>query len=198
MNGVRDISRLPWDAESRNLRNRVHFLRGLNPDGWPDLSDEALRATLWTWLGPFTPGARSGADLNKAPLAQALKHLIGWNRLTELDRLAPESITVPSGATRRIDYSPDSGPVLPVKLQEMFGQLTTPTLADGRHALVLHLLSPAGRPLQVTRDLASFWKNGYPAVRSEMRGRYPKHPWPEDPTTAPPTAKTKRHIGNAS
>ncbi len=198
LDGIRDISRLPWDAESRNLRDRVRFLRGLDPDGWPDLGDKALHATLGEWLGPFMPGARSGADLAKAPLVQALKHLIGWNRLAELDRLAPHSIPVPSGAARHIDYSPDSGPVLPVKLQEMFGQPTTPTLADGRHALVLHLLSPAGRPLQITRDLASFWKNGYPAVRAEMRGRYPKHPWPEDPTTAPPTAKTKRHLGNAS
>ncbi|NCC05351.1 MAG: ATP-dependent helicase HrpB, partial [Proteobacteria bacterium] len=113
-------------------------------------------------------------------------------KLRELDRLAPEFMTVPTGAKRKIDYSPESGPVLPVKLQEMFGCATTPTLADGRHPLVLHLLSPAGRPLQVTRDLPSFWKNAYPLVRAEMRGRYPKHPWPEDPATAMPTAKTKK------
>lgn len=198
LNGIRDIARLPWDEASRDLRDRVRFLRELDPDGWPDLSDEALLATLWTWLGPFLPGARSGTDLAKAPLTQALKNLVGWDRLAELDRLAPQCLPVPSGAMRRIDYSPESGPVLPVKLQEMFGLPTTPTLAGGRHPLLLHLLSPAGRPVQVTRDLASFWKNGYPAVRAKMRGRYPKHPWPEDPTTAPPTAKTKQHLANAA
>jgi ATP-dependent helicase HrpB len=100
---------------------------------------------------------------------------------------------VPSGAHRAVDYSPDSGPVLPVKLQEMFGCTTTPTLAGGRYALTLHLLSPAGRPLHITRDLPSFWENGYPSVRAEMRGRYPKHPWPENPLTAQPTAKTKKY-----
>ncbi len=190
--GLPDLSWLPWTQDSRALRDRVRFLRGLDPDAWPDLGDEALRRAVQDWLEPFAQGARSRADLAKVPLLQALKNLIGWNRLAELDRLAPEHMTVPSGATRRIDYSPDSGPILPVKLQEMFGCATTPTLADGRHPLVLHLLSPAGRPLQVTRDLESFWKNGYPLVRAEMRGRYPKHPWPEDPTTAPPTAKTKK------
>lgn len=193
LHGIRDISLLPWDEDSRNLRDRVRFLRGLDPEAWPDLGDAALATTLWEWLGPFVPGARSGAELSKAPLIQALKHLIGWERLVELERLAPQSLTVPSGALRRIDYSPQAGPILPVKLQEMFGCTTTPTLAGGRHPLLLHLLSPAGRPLQVTRDLESFWKNGYPHVRSEMRGRYPKHPWPENPTTSRPTAKTKRH-----
>jgi ATP-dependent helicase HrpB len=125
-------------------------------------------------------------------LLQALKAMVGWKNSRELDRQAPEFMTVPTGASRRIDYSPESGPVLPVKLQEMFGCADTPTLANGRYALVLHLLSPAGRPLQVTRDLPSFWKNAYPLVRAEMRGRYPKHPWPEDPATAMPTAKTKK------
>jgi ATP-dependent helicase HrpB len=190
--GMPDLSWLPWNQDSRSLRDRVRFLRGLDPDMWPDLGDEALRLTVQDWLKPFVQGARSRADLAKAPLTQALKNLVSWNRLAELDRLAPEHMAVPSGAARRIDYSPESGPILPVKLQEMFGCATTPTLANNRHPLVLHLLSPAGRPLQVTRDLESFWKNGYPLVRAEMRGRYPKHPWPEDPTSAPPTAKTKK------
>jgi ATP-dependent helicase HrpB len=192
LSGLKDLSRLPWDAQSRTLRDRVRFLRSLDEADWPDMSDSALLETLPEWLGPFAAGARSIADLARIPLAEALKALIGWDRLKDLDRLAPEYLDVPSGARRKVDYSPEAGPVLPVKLQEMFGCADTPTLADGRHALVLHLLSPAGRPLQVTRDLPSFWKNGYPLVRAEMRGRYPKHPWPEDPATAMPTAKTKK------
>ena len=192
LGGIRDLARLPWDDQCRALRDRVRFLRRLDPDTWPDMSEETLLQHLHEWLAPFVPSARSMTDLARAPLADALKALIGWDRLKDLDRLAPEFLEVPSGARRRIDYSPESGPVLPVKLQEMFGATHTPTLADGRHPLVLHLLSPAGRPLQVTRDLPSFWKNGYPLVRAEMRGRYPKHPWPEDPATAMPTAKTKK------
>lgn len=190
--GLKDLSRLPWDDRSRALRDRVRFLRSLNDTAWPDLSDVALQSSLTDWLGPFAAGARSTADLAKVPLLEALKNLIGWEKLKLLDRLAPEHLDVPSGARRRVDYSPESGPVLPVKLQEMFGCADTPTLAGGQYPLVLHLLSPAGRPLQVTRDLPSFWKNGYPLVRAEMRGRYPKHPWPEDPATAMPTAKTKK------
>jgi ATP-dependent helicase HrpB len=192
LEGQKDLSRLNWSEESKNLRDRIRFLRGLDPNTWPDVSDEALLHHLEDWLGPFATGARSHADLGRIDLLQALKALVGWDKLRELDRQAPESMTVPTGANRRIDYSPESGPTLPVKLQEMFGCATTPTLADGRYALVLHLLSPAGRPLQVTRDLPSFWKNAYPLVRAEMRGRYPKHPWPEDPATAMPTAKTKK------
>jgi ATP-dependent helicase HrpB len=187
------LEQLPWDRESRGLRDRVRFLHGMSPQDWPDFSDDRLHKTMTDWLGPFVPGARSRSDLNKAPLTEALKNLIGHGRLNELDRLAPTRITVPSGAHRAVDYSPDSGPVLPVKLQEMFGCTTTPTLAGGRYALTLHLLSPAGRPLHITRDLPSFWENGYPSVRAEMRGRYPKHPWPENPLTAQPTAKTKKY-----
>ncbi len=192
LQGQKDLSRLNWSEECKSLRDRVRFLRGLDPKTWPDVSDEALLNNIEDWLGPFAIGARSHADLGKIDLLQALKALLGWDKLRELDRQAPEFMIVPTGARRRIDYSPESGPVLPVKLQEMFGCATTPTLADGRYALVLHLLSPAGRPLQVTRDLTSFWKNAYPLVRAEMRGRYPKHPWPEDPATAMPTAKTKK------
>lgn len=192
LQGQKDLSRLNWSEACKNLRDRIRFLRGLNPTIWPDVSDDALLHNLEDWLGPFATGARSHADLGRIDLLQALKAMVGWENSRELDRQAPEFVTVPTGAHRRIDYSPESGPVLPVKLQEMFGCATTPTLADGRYALVLHLLSPAGRPLQVTRDLPSFWKNAYPLVRAEMRGRYPKHPWPEDPATAMPTAKTKK------
>lgn len=192
LQGQKDLSRLNWSEECQNLRNRIQFLRGLDQETWPDMSDQALLESINEWLGPFATGARSSVDLGKIDLLQALKALVGWDKLRELDRQVPEFVTVPTGAHRKIDYSPESGPTLPVKLQEMFGCATTPTLADGRYALVLHLLSPAGRPLQVTRDLPSFWKNAYPMVRAEMRGRYPKHPWPEDPATAMPTAKTKK------
>lgn len=192
LQGQKDLSRLNWSEECKNLRNRIRFLRSLDQEAWPDMSDQTLLESINEWFGPFATGARSHADLSKIDLLQALKALVGWDKLRELDRQAPESMTVPTGANRRIDYSPESGPALPVKLQEMFGCATTPTLADGRYPLVLHLLSPAGRPLQVTRDLPSFWKNAYPLVRAEMRGRYPKHPWPEDPATAMPTAKTKK------
>lgn len=192
LESLKDLSRLPWTSQCRALRDRVRFLHSLDEPTWPDMSDAALLETLADWLAPFATGARAMADLARIPLDEALKNLIGWDKLKELDRLAPEFLTVPSGARRKIDYSSESGPVLPVKLQEMFGCADTPTLANGRYPLVLHLLSPAGRPLQVTRDLPSFWQNGYPLVRAEMRGRYPKHPWPEDPTTAMPTAKTKK------
>jgi ATP-dependent helicase HrpB len=192
LQGQKDLSSLNWSEDCKNLRDRIRFLRGLDPKNWPDVSDDSLLQSLEDWLGPFATGARSSTDLSKIELLQAIRAMVGWEKSRELDRLAPEFMTVPTGARRRIDYSPESGPVLPVKLQEMFGCADTPTLADGRHALVLHLLSPAGRPLQVTRDLPSFWKNAYPLVRAEMRGRYPKHPWPEDPTTAMPTAKTKK------
>jgi ATP-dependent helicase HrpB len=191
LQGQKDLSRLNWSEECKNLRDRIRFLRSLDP-AWPDMSDQALLESINEWLAPFATGARSQADLGKIDLLQALKALVGWDKMRELDRQAPEFMTVPTGAHRRIDYNPESGPALPVKLQEMFGCATTPTLADGRYALVVHLLSPAGRPLQVTRDLPSFWKNAYPLVRAEMRGRYPKHPWPENPATAMPTAKTKK------
>ena len=192
LQGQKDLSRLNWSEECKTLRNRIRFLRSLDQETWPDMSDQALLNSINEWLGPFATGARSSADLSKIELLQALKAMIGWENSRELDRQAPVFMTVPTGANRRIDYSPESGPILPVKLQEMFGCADTPTLANGRYALVLHLLSPAGRPLQVTRDLPSFWKNAYPLVRAEMRGRYTKHPWPEDPATAMPTAKTKK------
>jgi len=211
--GIRSIGLhcLPWTEETLSLRARVQFLRTLQPQcsspdmpqgpcpdmpqcPWPDLSDDALLRTLSAWLGPFLGGITRRSQFRSIDLAAALAALLGWQAMQRLDKEAPTHITVPSGSRIRLDYTTgggqQEGPVLPVKLQEMFGAQQTPTIADGRYALPVHLLSPAGRPLQVTRDLASFWKNGYPAVRAEMRGRYPKHPWPEDPATAQPT----RHV----
>jgi ATP-dependent helicase HrpB len=160
---------------------------------WPDVSIDALVATLDDWLVPFLAGVRTAGDLAKIDLRNALRTLVPHRLGVDLDRLVPTHITVPSGASIRVDYSVDP-PVLAVKLQEMFGTASSPTLADGRIPLVLHLLSPARHPLQVTADLATFWVNVYPQVRSEMRGRYPRHPWPDDPLAAVATAKTKRAL----
>ena len=127
-------------------------------------------------------------------MATALRRLLPWSVAGRLDEVAPERLPVPSGSRVRVDYADPAAPVLAVKVQEAFGWRDAPRLADGRVPVVLHLLSPAGRPVAVTRDLASFWANGYPQVRAELRGRYPRHPWPEDPTTAEPTQRTNRPL----
>jgi ATP-dependent helicase HrpB len=154
---------------------------------WPDVSDEALleRAEEWLALG----SARRRADLAKVDVAGGLRRLLPWSVAGRLDDVAPERLPVPSGSKVRVDYSDPAAPVLAVKVQEAFGWRDAPRLADGRVPVLLHLLSPAGRPVAVTRDLASFWQQGYPQVRAELRGRYPRHPWPEDPTTAQPTRR---------
>jgi ATP-dependent helicase HrpB len=158
---------------------------------WPDLSDERLTDTLEEWLGPYVAGMTTLERVQHMDLATPLHALLSRSQQRELDRLAPTHLTVPSGSQIRVDYTEDV-PVLAVRLQEMFGCKDTPRLVHGCLPVMLHLLSPAKRPVQVTRDLASFWTNAYPDVRKELRGRYPKHPWPEDPLTALPTAKTKK------
>ncbi|MCP5371485.1 MAG: ATP-dependent helicase HrpB [Hyphomicrobiales bacterium] len=185
------LEALPWTRDLIAWRHRVAFAADHDPDGgWPDLSDGALLDGLEDWLGPFLAGVGRRAQFARIDLAAALRGRLAWDRRRRLDDLAPAEVTVPSGARRTVDYG-ETPPVLAVKLQEMFGQEDTPRVAGGRVALALHLLSPAGRPLQVTRDLAGFWRTGYASVRAEMRGRYPKHPWPEDPMSATPTARTK-------
>jgi ATP-dependent helicase HrpB len=194
LDGIRELglAALPWSRDAESLRQRVLFLRGLEgAEAWPDLSDAALLAGLEQWLGPFLGGIFRRAQLERLDLAGILRSGLSFEQLRVLERLAPTHVTVPSGSRLPIDYSSET-PVLAVRLQEMFGARETPAIADGRVPLLLHLLSPAGRPLQVTRDLGGFWRGSYPAVRSEMRGRYPKHPWPEDPLAAPPTARAKR------
>ncbi|MDR2893367.1 MAG: ATP-dependent helicase HrpB [Deltaproteobacteria bacterium] len=170
-------------------------------NSWPDVSDAALLLNPQDWLSPWLDGLSRRQHLDKIDLKAALASLLPWDLARRLDEEAPASLIVPSGSRIDIDYRPalnaDGGlsgarPVLAVKLQEMFGLAQTPTVASGRCPLSVHLLSPAGRPLQITSDLAHFWANGYAQVRAEMRGRYPKHPWPEDPATAMPTRKTKR------
>ncbi|MGA5816588.1 ATP-dependent helicase HrpB [Kitasatospora sp. NPDC094028] len=174
-----------------NLRERLAFLHTALGTPWPDVSDTALLERADEWLEPELSRARRRSDLARIDTTAALQRLLPWatGEAGRLDELAPERITVPSGSKIRIDYTTER-PVLAVKLQELFGWTTTPSLAGGRVPLTIHMLSPAGRPAAVTGDLESFWRDGYRAVRADLRGRYPRHPWPEDPTTAEPTKRT--------
>lgn len=190
------LTLLTWSATTLSLCHRVTFLHRQFPDShWPDLSEVALYATLEQWLLPYLEGVRGREGLKRLELLPILKGVIGWEHLEALERLAPERLVVPSGQSRAIDYTHPDEPTLAVKLQELFGLQQTPTLAEGRVAVTLHLLSPARRPIQITRDLANFWRQTYPEVKRELKGRYPKHPWPDDPNTAPATAGTKRRPG---
>jgi ATP-dependent helicase HrpB len=191
--GIRELGlrTLPWTEDLENFRARAAFVRRLEPDaGWPDLSDDTLVATLETWLQPFLGQVTRANDFARVDLSSALDALFDWEKKKRLDSLAPTHVTVPSGSHISIDYSAEA-PILAVRLQEMFGLADTPAIGNGRVPLTLHLLSPARRPVQVTRDLKSFWKNGYPEVKRDLKGRYPKHHWPDDPWTAIPTARAK-------
>jgi len=192
LDGIRQAGpdALPWSDGARSLRKRLAFLRGLD-SSWPDVSDEALSETLGIWLGPHLGRARSLNDVARVDLAGALLTMLPWNKRASLDELAPTHIVVPSGSRIPIDYGDVSAPVLAVRLQEMFGLADTPRIARGTVPLTVHLLSPAQRPVQVTRDLAGFWRTSYFDVRKEMRGRYPKHYWPDDPMQAEPARRAK-------
>ncbi|WUI02438.1 ATP-dependent helicase HrpB [Spirillospora sp. NBC_00431] len=187
LDGVRaeGLGLLTWTPAARNLRDRLAFLRAALGDPWPSVDDAALLEHVPSWLA----AARRRADLSRVDVAAMLRGLLPWEQAKRLDEYAPERVEVPSGSRIRIDYGQER-PVLAVKLQELFGWDAAPRLADGRVPLVVHLLSPAGRPAAVTADLTSFWREGYKAVRAELRGRYPKHPWPEDPAKAVPTKRT--------
>lgn len=186
------LDALPWSEDLSQWRERVRCLREWLPElGLPDLSDDALLATLDDWLKPALAGKTRLDALSESELAEALKSGLDWNLRQRIDPLAPTRISVPSGMARKIEYRHGQAPVLAVKLQELFGLADTPRIADGRVPLTLHLLSPAGRPLQVTQDLKGFWERTYPEVKKEMKGRYPKHPWPEDPWTATATHRAK-------
>ncbi|WP_223774043.1 ATP-dependent helicase HrpB [Streptomyces sp. 135] len=184
---------LKWSRGARELRERLAFVHRHLGAPWPDVSEDALHARVDEWLEPELSKARRRADLGRIDAGQALGRLLPWatGEAVRLDEFAPERLEVPSGSRIRIDYSDPGQPVLAVKLQEMFGLAETPRIAAGQVPVVVHLLSPAGRPAAVTADLASFWREGYRAVRAELRGRYPKHPWPEDPASAEPTRYTK-------
>ncbi|MFC0031504.1 ATP-dependent helicase HrpB [Micromonospora chaiyaphumensis] len=183
------LALLTWTPEATTLRRRLAFCRQALGDEWPDVSDAALLAAAPAWLGPELARARRRADLARVDVAAALRRLLDWRQAARLDELAPERLPVPSGSRIRLDYADPAAPVLAVKLQETFGWPAAPRIADGRVPVLLHLLSPAGRPVAVTADLASFWRTGYPQVRAELRGRYPRHPWPEDPAGAEPTRR---------
>jgi ATP-dependent helicase HrpB len=185
------LDRLSWSKPLKQWRDRVMFLRGASPDEWPDLSDRALAETREEWLVPALFGRTSLADVSAGDLSDALMGLLPWELRSRLDREAPTHFEAPTGTSLPIDYEAEQGPTIAVRLQELFGLNVHPSIAKGKIPLVLELLSPAHRPVQVTRDLPGFWRGSYAAVRSDLRGRYPRHPWPEDPATAMPTRRVK-------
>lgn len=193
VDGVRQLGlgALRWSDDLARWRERIAFLRQHAGEDWPDLSNTALLASLDSWLAPFLDGVSRKDHLTRIDLTAALKALVPWEKQRELDRLAPTHIEVPSGSRVPIDYANPAEPTLSVRLQEMFGLTDTPRIAGGKVPLTVHLLSPARRPVQVTRDLASFWSNGYKAVKAELKGRYPRHYWPDDPLIAEPTARVR-------
>lgn len=193
----RGLALLPWTEALRQWQQRVLLARQLDGDVWPDISDAALLDDLEGWLAPCLEQHYDLRRFPAAELARALHNLVPPPLPRRLDALLPAFWTAPSGREHPVVYGAEGGPYVAVKLQECFGCRATPSLAGGRCPLTLHLLSPAGRPLQITRDLAGFWTKGYPQVRAEMRGRYPKHPWPEDPAAALPTAKTNRALARS-
>ncbi|MEP6992568.1 MAG: ATP-dependent helicase HrpB [bacterium] len=181
---------LPWSEHATRMRDRTAFLRSLDAT-WPDFGEAALHASMEEWFTPYLTRIRRRADVEHVPLGDILRGMLTWEQQQQLDVLAPTHIVVPTGSRIAVDYSDPAAPVLAVRLQEMFGLADTPRIAGGRVPLTLHLLSPAHRPVQVTRDLAGFWRSSYFAVRKDLRGRYPRHEWPEDPMSATPTRRAK-------
>ncbi|MCW2840645.1 MAG: hrpB, partial [Aeromicrobium sp.] len=179
------LAALPWSENARALRRRMAFLHHALGEPWPDVGDAALLARLGDWLGPDLARVRTGRDLARLDVLGALRRLLPWPAAGRLDELAPERVTGPKGSAVRVEYGATGTeqPVLSLRLQDAFGWTATPRIADGRVPLLLHLLTPARRPAAVTADLESFWAGPYRQVRAELRGRYPKHAWPEDPTT---------------
>ena len=194
LHGIRQLGLavLPWDKKVRQWRDRILCLREWQPDaGWPDLGDRWLLNNLDEWLGPWLNGITRRTQLQKLELLGILQSRLSWEQSAQLDRLAPTHLQVPSGSRKLLEYVPGSPPVLAVRLQELFGLTQTPTVCEGRVPVMLHLLSPAQRPIQVTQDLAGFWQRTYGEVKKELKGRYAKHYWPEDPMVAQATARTK-------
>jgi ATP-dependent helicase HrpB len=185
------IKRLNWTKAQKQWRDRIQFLRQAEGDIWPDLSDEALSDQAESWLAPFILGRTSLADITHDDLEQALKALLPWDLAKRLEKEAPTHYEAPTGSQIAIDYETESGPILAIRVQELFGLAQHPSLAGGRVPLTLHLLSPAHRPIQITRDLPGFWKGSWSSVKTEMKGRYPRHVWPDDPASASPTTRAK-------
>ncbi len=194
--GLRElgIESLPWTREARDLQARVDFVRRLGGpyQDWPDLGDSALAASIEEWLSPWLEGVTRREHLARVPLEDALLARLSWEQRRSLDELAPTHLTVPSGSRIRIDYLDESAPAVSVRLQEVFGLEASPRLGGGRVPVTFKLLSPAHRPVQVTRDLAGFWRGSYGEVRKDLRGRYPKHAWPENPLEAEPVRGVRR------
>lgn len=185
------LDSLPWSKEACQFIRRLQFLRYHQGDSWPDGSTENLLATLGAWLGPYLSGMTAIGDLQRLNLRQILADQLNWQQKRELDQLAPSYWTAPSGQKIMIDYEKPESPSVAVKLQAVFGLAATPCILAGKVPLTLALLSPAQRPVQVTQDLANFWRNTYFEVKKELMGRYPKHYWPEDPETAVPTGRVR-------
>ena len=185
------LDKLPWSKPAQQWRGRVMFLRKAEGDSWPDLSDEGLGLRREDWLVPALYRKTALKDVSAGDLSDALMTLLPWDLRARLDREAPTHFEAPTGTMLAIDYEAEQGPTIAVRLQELFGLTAHPSIAKGAVALVLELLSPAHRPVQVTRDLPGFWRGSYAAVRSDLRGRYPRHPWPEDPAHALPTRRVK-------
>jgi ATP-dependent helicase HrpB len=196
LEGIRQlgIESLPWSREARELQARVAFVRRLGGDfeRWTDISDAALAAAGGDWLAPWLEGVTRREHLARIPLLDALAARLSWDERRELETIAPSHLTVPSGSRVRIDYLDESAPAVAVRLQEVFGLTATPRIGGGRVPITFKLLSPAQRPVQVTRDLASFWRGAYAEVRKDLRGRYPKHYWPENPLEAEPVRGVRR------
>nr|WP_281494729.1 ATP-dependent helicase HrpB [Marinobacter sp. S6332] len=186
------LDSLPWMPAAKQWRARVSLLAKHYPEQWPDVSDKALAESLEQWLAPFLAGIHRWSDLARLNIQNALNSLLDYPQQQQLAELAPTSLTIPTGSSVTLDYCVENGPVLAAKLQALFGWTKTPEVAGGKVPVLIHLLSPAQRPLAVTADLASFWVNVYPQVRKDTRGRYPKHPWPEDPLTAVAQQGVKR------
>ncbi|MCW6510340.1 ATP-dependent helicase HrpB [Lichenifustis flavocetrariae] len=191
--GVADLGldRLPWTKDLQQWRDRVSFLRGAEGDPWPDLSDATLAVSIETWLAPYLAGRTRVAEIDASVLDQAIKSLLPYDMGRRLAQEAPTHFEAPTGSRLAVDYRGEGGPGIAVRVQELFGLSTHPALAGGRVPLVLHLLSPASRPIQITRDLPGFWRGSWAAVKADMKGRYPRHPWPDDPAAALPTTRTK-------
>ena len=188
---ARGLGDLGWGKEASSLRERMRVLHEVLGDPWPDVSDEALAGSAAQWLAPWAKRLAQGGSLSSVSMLDALRSMLPWPQAARLDELAPEKMPIPAGGTRPIDWS-GAHPVLTLRVQQAFGWTDTPKLVDGRVPLVLHLTDPAGRPAAVTSDLTSFWAGPYRDVRAQLRGRYPKHPWPEDPLHAEPTNRAKR------
>jgi ATP-dependent helicase HrpB len=185
------LDRLPWTKHAKQWRDRVMFLRKAEDDSWPDLSDEALIAARESWLVPALYDKTALKEFSAGDLSDALMSLLPWDLRARLEREAPTHFEAPTGSQLAIDYEAEQGPTIAVRLQELFGLNTHPSIAKGAVPLVLELLSPAQRPVQLTRDLPGFWRGSYAAVRADLRGRYPRHPWPDDPANAVPTRRAK-------